>query len=143
MALYGATKAMRSGNHEKTNMMFRRRIYAQGFTLLAMVAGSIYWQQDREKRKEFDEVVKEKKRTEKRDRWIAELEARDREEKMFKERLERGRRKERERQQEERTMVDETVGRVEEGAQRVEQGVEKTGRGVFDAASSLWGGKKS
>ncbi|KAI5195994.1 hypothetical protein E4T39_07975 [Aureobasidium subglaciale] len=80
-ALYEATKSMKSGDHVKTNRMFRRRIYAQGFTLLAMVAGSAYWKKDRVKRKEYNELVDEKKKKDKRDAWIRELEARDDEEK--------------------------------------------------------------
>ncbi|KAF2840465.1 altered inheritance of mitochondria protein 31, mitochondrial [Patellaria atrata CBS 101060] len=78
-ALIGASKAMRKGDHHQTNRMFRRRIYAQGFTLVAIVAGSFYWQSDRVKRKEFEAVVKEKADREKHAKWIAELEARDRE----------------------------------------------------------------
>lgn len=46
-----------------------------------MVAGSMYWKSDRQKRKEFDEVVAERKAKEKHDLWIKELEARDEEEK--------------------------------------------------------------
>lgn len=80
-ALYEATKSMKSGDHAKTNRMFRRRIYAQGFTLLAMVAGSAYWEKDRAKRREYNDLVDEKKKKEKRDAWIRELEARDDEEK--------------------------------------------------------------
>lgn len=80
-ALIGASKAIRAGDHNRTNRMFRARIYAQGFTLVAMVAGSMYWQKDREKRKEFEAVVEEKKALAKNEAWIRELEARDREEK--------------------------------------------------------------
>ncbi len=75
---------MRSGDHNKTNRMFRARIAAQGFTLVAMLAGSIYWKSDRQKRKEFDGAVKERHAMEKRDLWIKELEARDAEEKQIK-----------------------------------------------------------
>ncbi|RFU32567.1 hypothetical protein B7463_g3785, partial [Scytalidium lignicola] len=64
--------------------MFRARIYAQGFTLLAMVAGSMYWKKDREKRKEFEAVIEGKKAQTKNEAWIRELEARDKEEKDFK-----------------------------------------------------------
>jgi hypothetical protein len=46
-----------------------------------MVAGSMYWQTDRQKRKEFDAVVAEKKAKEKNAAWIRELEARDQEDK--------------------------------------------------------------
>jgi hypothetical protein len=80
-ALYEATKSMKSGDHAKTNRMFRRRIYAQGFTLLAMVAGSAYWEKDRKKRTQYNDLVDEKKKKEKRDAWIKELEARDDEDK--------------------------------------------------------------
>ncbi|KAK6438829.1 Respiratory supercomplex factor 1, mitochondrial [Oleoguttula sp. CCFEE 5521] len=79
-ALYEATKSMRSGDKHRTNRMFRRRIYAQGFTIIAMVAGSAYWENDRSKRKEFGELSEEKRKREKRDAWIRELEVRDEEE---------------------------------------------------------------
>lgn len=84
----------RAGDHHRTNRMFRRRIYAQGFTLLAMVAGSVYWEKDRSKRKEYDELMTEKKRTEKRDAWIRELEIRDAEDterRNMRDRLAKGR----------------------------------------------------
>lgn len=74
---------MKAGDHAKTNRMFRRRIYAQGFTLLAMVAGSAYWEKDRAKRKEYNDLVDEKQKKEKRDAWIKELEARDEEDKQI------------------------------------------------------------
>jgi len=61
--------------------MFRRRIYAQGFTILAMVAGSAYWEGDRKKRKQYEGLVDEKHKKEKHEAWIRELEARDAEEK--------------------------------------------------------------
>ena len=64
--------------------MFRARIYAQGFTIVAMVAGSMYWQKDRDKRKEFQGVLAEKKAKEKNEAWIRELEARDLEEREMK-----------------------------------------------------------
>jgi hypothetical protein len=60
--------------------MFRRRIYAQGFTILAMLGGSAYWESDRAKRGQFDELTEEKRRKEKKDAWIRELEVRDAEE---------------------------------------------------------------
>ncbi|KAA6410152.1 MAG: hypothetical protein FRX48_05573 [Lasallia pustulata] len=80
-ALFQATKSIRAGDHVKTNRMFRARIYAQGFTLLAIVVGSMYYQTDRQKRKEFEGVVAERKAKEKNEAWIRELEARDREDK--------------------------------------------------------------
>jgi hypothetical protein len=72
--------------------MFRARIYAQGFTLVAMVAGSMYWDSDRKRRKEFEDVVKEKKAREKNEAWIKELEARDEEERELRARRESRRR---------------------------------------------------
>ena len=59
--------------------MFRARIYAQGFTLLCLVAGSYYYAEDRDKRKQFEGVKAERKAREKNEAWIRELEARDRE----------------------------------------------------------------
>lgn len=80
-ALIGASRSIRAGDRERTNRMFRARVYAQGFTIVAMVAGSMYWQSDRQKRREFDQVVIERKAKEKRDAWVRELEARDEEDK--------------------------------------------------------------
>lgn len=48
-----------------------------------MVAGSMYWETDRQKRKEFEGVLAEQKAKEKNEAWIRELEARDQEEKEF------------------------------------------------------------
>ncbi|KAK5126563.1 hypothetical protein LTR85_009497 [Meristemomyces frigidus] len=79
-ALVEATRSIRKGDKHRTNRMFRRRIYAQGFTILAMVLGSAYWQGDRKKRDEFNELVEDKKKREKHDLWLKELEARDEEE---------------------------------------------------------------
>ncbi|KAK8237911.1 altered inheritance of mitochondria protein 31, mitochondrial [Phyllosticta capitalensis] len=90
-ALVGATRSMRAGDHARTNIMFRRRIYAQGFTIAAMAVGGLYWKEDRDKRKEFDKLQSEKQRQAKRDAWLRELEARDEEEKMLKARRERRR----------------------------------------------------
>ena len=59
--------------------MFRARIYAQGFTLVAIVAGGFYYAEDREKRKEYEGVKTAQKAREKNEAWIRELEARDRE----------------------------------------------------------------
>ncbi|KZF26238.1 hypothetical protein L228DRAFT_235336 [Xylona heveae TC161] len=85
-ALYQATKSMRRGDHARTNRMFRARIYAQGFTLLAIVAGSAYYKEEREKRHEYDTAVAQQKAKEKSEAWIKELEARDLEEKEYQER---------------------------------------------------------
>ena len=67
--------------------MFRRRIYAQGFTVLAMFVGSVYWSKDREKRKELEGIMSETKKKEKHEKWLRELEARDDEEREMRAQL--------------------------------------------------------
>ena len=67
--------------------MFRNRLYAQGFTLLAMLAGSMYYEKDRTRRKEFEKVIAERKAKEKNEAWIRELEIRDREDKEWRVRM--------------------------------------------------------
>ena len=51
-----------------------------------MVAGSYYWQSDREKRKHLSEEARVKRAEEKRNAWIRELERRDEEDKAVAER---------------------------------------------------------
>ena len=67
--------------------MFRYRIYGQAFTLVALVGGSYYYNADRILRREYDKLQTEKKAKEKNEAWIRELEARDREDKDWKERM--------------------------------------------------------
>ena len=142
--------------------MFRARIYAQGFTLVAMVAGSMYWDSDRKRRKEFEDVVKEKKAREKNEAWIKELEARDEEEREGRARREARRRGVSiERVREEFRVAEEKVKAsrkeqepktetvlekiVEEGASSVEVVEEPERRkGVLESVQALvWGsGKK-
>ena len=88
-ALYMASQSIRQGDSVRTNKMFRARIYAQGFTLVAIVAGSFYYQDERMKRKGFEKAVEKKKALEKRDRWLAELEARDAEDRAWRDRIEK------------------------------------------------------
>jgi len=88
-ALYMATKSIRAGDHHQTNRMFRARIYAQGFTLLALVAGSFFYKDERLKRKVFEQALEDKKSAEKREKWLRELEARDQEDRDWRERIER------------------------------------------------------
>ena len=89
-AIVGATRSMRKGDHKMTNTFFRRRLYAQAFTIAVLVAGNSYWQKDRVKRKEYEKLKAERTRMERRDRWLKELEMRDEEEKAWKERLAKG-----------------------------------------------------
>lgn len=86
-ALYQAGRSIHHGDSVTANRMFRNRIYAQAFTLLALVAGSMYYDKDRKKRKEFEGVIAERKAKEKNEAWIRELEARDKDDKEWKVRM--------------------------------------------------------
>lgn len=88
---YALFRAYRSGKAKDSiemNRMFRARIYAQFFTLVAVVAGGMYYKTDRKQRREFEKKVEERKAQEKRDAWLRELEAREREDKGWRERNE-------------------------------------------------------
>ncbi|KAL8726726.1 MAG: hypothetical protein Q9166_006521 [cf. Caloplaca sp. 2 TL-2023] len=86
-ALWGATKSVRAGDSYTAQKMFRMRCYGQLFTVVVMIAGSFYYNADRILRKEYEEVVKERKALEKRNAWLRELEARDQEEKDWREKI--------------------------------------------------------
>ncbi|KAI9783578.1 MAG: Respiratory supercomplex factor 1, mitochondrial [Peltula sp. TS41687] len=92
-ALLGASRSIRAGTREQTNKMFRARIYAQGFTILAMVAGSYYYAEPRQRRKKFEGSLAEKKADEKKQAWIRELEARDVEDREIKARRDAARKR--------------------------------------------------
>jgi hypothetical protein len=154
MALFGASRSIRAGDHNRTNRMFRARIYAQGFTLVAMIAGSMYWQSDRQKRKEFDKLVEERKAREKNEAWIRELEARDEEEKEFRRTREARRRgvsvdvvrkedemKEAKKAEERKSKV---LGKIAEKEASSGEAVEKEGqtKGVLDSVQDMVWGKK-
>lgn len=73
--------------------MFRARVAAQGFTVLAMVGGGMYYAEDRNKRKELDKLKQQQEAEEKRQKWIKELEARDEEEKALQEMMDKKRKR--------------------------------------------------
>lgn len=77
---------MKAGDSVQLNRMFRARIYAQAFTLLAVGFGGIYFQAERKAEREVERALDEKKSQEKRDAWLRELEIRDREDKDWRER---------------------------------------------------------
>jgi hypothetical protein len=77
---------MKSGDSVEMNRMFRARIYAQAFTLVALVAGGMYFKTERQQRREFDQAVELRKKQEKRDAWLRELEVRDKEDREWRER---------------------------------------------------------
>lgn len=86
-AFYNAWKSIRTGNGALTNQYFRYRCYAQAFTLVAMVGGSFYYNADRLKRKEYTDLMAKRKAQDKRDKWLRELEARDQEDKDWRDKL--------------------------------------------------------
>ncbi|KAI1407598.1 altered inheritance of mitochondria protein 31, mitochondrial [Hypoxylon sp. FL1857] len=84
LALYNAWRAMRRGDHAQVQRMFRARIGAQAFTVMAMVAGGAYYGADREKRKELIKLEAQQRAEERHQKWLKELEVRDEEEKQLK-----------------------------------------------------------
>lgn len=96
-AFTGAYRAMRRGDHQQVQRMFRARVAAQAFTVIAMVAGSWYYAADRQKQKELWKLKEQQDAEEKRQKWIRELEVRDAEDKALQERLEKRRKKKAER----------------------------------------------
>lgn len=83
-AFTNAYRAMRKGDHNQVQRMFRARVIAQGFTVAAMVAGGLYFGAERHKERENWKLQEQEKADEKRQKWIRELEARDDEEKELK-----------------------------------------------------------
>lgn len=83
LAFVNAYRALRRGDSKQANRMFRARVAAQGFTVVAMVAGSMYYSKDRAKTKELRKIQEETDAEEKRQKWIRELEARDEEDKAM------------------------------------------------------------
>lgn len=83
-AFINAYRALRRGDSKQANRMFRARVAAQGFTVVAMVAGSMYYSQDRARTKELRELQSQRDAEEKRVKWIRELEARDEEDRAMK-----------------------------------------------------------
>ena len=110
----------------------------------------MYWQTDRQKRKEYDVVIAEKKAKEKNEAWIKELEARDEEEKELK--AERQRRRERLEKRQAGLGADgkekvaaEKKGVLEKVVEKdvssiVEEGEKK--KGILESMSGLVWGKK-
>lgn len=112
--------------------MFRARVGAQGFTILAIVAGGMYYSQDRSRSSELRKLQEQQSSEEKRAKWIRELEARDDEEKALRARLEAKR----------KSGAGASYGDVTAesgGAQELKKGA-KEGPGVLDALGNGWGG---
>lgn len=92
-AFTNAYRAMRKGDHNQVQRMFRARVIAQGFTVAAMVAGGLYFGAERHKEREHWKMQEQEKADEKRQKWIRELEARDDEEKELKAMMDKRREK--------------------------------------------------
>ncbi|KAI1375480.1 hypoxia induced protein conserved region-domain-containing protein [Hypoxylon crocopeplum] len=84
LALVNAWRGMRKGDHAQVQRMFRARIGAQAFTVMAMVAGGAYYGADREKRKELIKLEAQQRAEERNRKWLKELEVRDEEDKQLK-----------------------------------------------------------
>ncbi|KAL1894342.1 Respiratory supercomplex factor 1, mitochondrial [Sporothrix stenoceras] len=88
-AFISATRAIRKGDHHQAQRMFRARVLAQGFTIMAIVGGGIYLADDRKKEREQWALERQQKQQAQTEKWIKELEARDAEEKALRERIAR------------------------------------------------------
>jgi hypothetical protein len=146
-ALIGAGRAMKANDHRRANTMFRRRIYAQGFTLLCICVGAGYWGKDRDKRKEYEQLEKDKLNAVKRDRWLAELEARDAEDKAAKERVVKLKEKRKVREDQIRAKIREEESSTDpESSKPPDSGSEVSAEdkreGLLDQASKLWKSSK-
>jgi len=111
-AFVNAYRALRKGDSKQANRMFRARVMAQGFTVIAMVAGSMYYSKDREKSAELRKLQEAKDAEEKRNKWIRELEIRDAEEQAMKSRL----------QEKAAAAAGKLEGKVEEAAKEATEG---------------------
>ena len=65
-AFVNAYRAIRRGDSKQANRMFRARVGAQAFTVIAMVAGSMYYSKDREKSAELRKLQEARDAEEKR-----------------------------------------------------------------------------
>lgn len=129
--------------------MFRARIWAQTFTVTAMVAGGAYYGKDREKRAELVKLEARQRAEERHARWLHELEIRDQEERDLQEAM----RKRKERVEARRAAgveKDKTTGPQGEAAASAAAADEKKeggdggGGGVLGSLSSVggWFGSK-
>lgn len=83
-----------------------------------MLGGSYFYNADRLKRKEYTDLVKQKKQQEKREAWIRELEARDLEDKEWREKM--GRVRDVKREEAEKVAIEERRRRIDDGKGAIE-----------------------
>lgn len=127
---------MKAKDSQELNRMFRARIYAQFFTLFAVVAGGMYYKTERQQRREFERMVEERKAREKRDAWLRELEVRDQEDKEWRERHAAVAEAAKEVDKPRSSSNKEASSGFEKNQSPVE-GVERRGLGVLDAVKEL------
>ncbi|KAH9983670.1 hypoxia induced protein conserved region-domain-containing protein [Xylariaceae sp. FL0662B] len=84
LAFYNAWTAMKRGDHNQVQRMFRARVGAQAFTVCAMVAGGAYYGADRKKRQELIKLEAQQRAEERQRKWLHELEVRDDEDTQLK-----------------------------------------------------------
>ncbi|KAI1368237.1 mitochondrial hypoxia responsive domain-containing protein [Xylaria arbuscula] len=153
LALYNAWRAMRRGDHAGVQRMFRARIGAQAFTVLAMVAGGAYYGADRDKRKELIKLEAQKRAEDRNQKWLHELEVRDEEDKKLqaamkrkRDRLEQKRLEEQGSEQEPKvaTASTDTTTTAAASASADSEGKAEGGSGVLGALSDAgsWFGTK-
>lgn len=129
-AFTGAYRAVRKGDHEQVQRMFRARVAAQAFTVVAMVAGGVYFSEDRKKTKELRELKAQQEAEEKRVKWIKELEIRDEEDKALREKLDRRRKK-----AADRMAVEATTGSTEGVAAQAKAALQETKSALEEAGN--------
>lgn len=146
LAFYNAWRAMRRGDHAQVQRMFRARVGAQAFTVMAMVAGGAYYGADREKRKELIKLEAQQRAEERHQKWLKELEVRDEEEKQLKAAMKRrqDRVQQRKAQEKERESVPKAETSPDADGQVAPQ-EKKEGSSVLGALSSAggWFGTRS
>ncbi len=154
-AFVNSAVAIRRGDSQAAQRMFRARVAAQGFTVLAMVGGGMYYAEDRAKRKELLKLEQQQSDEAKREKWIKELEARDAEEQALRETLDKRRKRAAERAANSETDTDGVTaqaraalreakaskgGLVEATENRSQAGGEKEGSGSVLSSLGGWFG---
>ncbi|TPX15324.1 uncharacterized protein E0L32_004601 [Thyridium curvatum] len=140
-AFTSAYRAMRRGDHQQVQRMFRARVLAQSFTVVAMVAGGVYFGQERRQERDAWKVQQRQKEEDQKARWIRELEARDEEEKALIDRLERRKKRaaERDAAREAGAPGTEVAGKAQVGTE-VLSVEKKEGTSVLGSLGGLFGG---
>ncbi|KAI0178505.1 hypoxia induced protein conserved region-domain-containing protein [Hypoxylon sp. FL1284] len=154
LALYNAWRATRRGDHAQVQRMFRARIGAQAFTVMAMVAGGAYYGADREKRKELIKLEAQQRAEERHNKWLKELEVRDEEEKQLKAAMKRRQDRAQQRRTDEKER--QAAGEAKKDGSKAETSPDANGQvppqgkkeassvlGALSSAGSWFGTKKS